>query len=209
MNRTRGLGQGWASMQQRRERRTEKKWLILKAQCALFTQLQGPPLPSHYPISLLLSVPRSLLQHPPSLLSPAPAERLTRADEKGSSVKGQCWAATPRMPAPVQSNKAGCPPVTGCLGGKTGSFLPLCLSVHWYHYATCWWWATVRGVQRGSTLRYIKQIFGFEYQPPLHTHFLLLLEYVGEKSFSGCAFFNIQAVVGHYFTTHLESPYSE
>lgn len=72
----------------------------------------------------------------PPLLSPAPAERLTRADEKGSSVKGQRWAATPRMPAPVQSNKAGCPPITGCLDGKTGSLLPLRLSLHWYQYAT-------------------------------------------------------------------------
>lgn len=129
-----GLGAG-VSIYATTQKEGQKKWLILKEQCALFTQLQAPPAPPHCPISLLLSVPRSL-QHPPSLLSPAPAERLTRVDEKGRSVKGQCWAATPRMPAPVQSNKAGCPPVTSCLDGKTGSFLPLCLSVHWYHCGT-------------------------------------------------------------------------
>lgn len=132
-----GLGAGvsiYATAQRKRDR---KKWLILKEQCTFHTAADDPPPPlppSHYPISLLLSVPRSP-QHPPSLLSPAPAERLTRADEKGSAVKGQCWAATPRKPAPVQSNKAGCPPVTGCLGGKNrmipaclliGSLVPLC-----------------------------------------------------------------------------------
>lgn len=96
-------------------KRDRKKNLILKEQSALFTQLQATPslLPHLSPTFCPSFSPTS------SLLSPlAPAERLTRADEKGSSVKGQCWAATPRMPAPVQSNKAGCPPVTGCLGGK-------------------------------------------------------------------------------------------
>lgn len=108
-----------------------KKWLILKEQCALFTQLQATP--HHYPISVLLSFPRSPAATLPLL--PAPAERLTRADEKGSSVKGQCCAATPRMPVPVQSNKAGRPPLTGCLSGKLDHAY-LCLSVHWHHYAT-------------------------------------------------------------------------
>lgn len=130
---TRARGRGeWASTwrQRGRKRARQKIWLILKEQRALSTQLQPPPpttpslSPPFYP-----SVLSDIL--PPSF-SPAPAERLTRADEKGSSVKGQCWAATPRMPAPVQSNKAGCPPVTGCLDGRTGSVLSLCLSVHWY-----------------------------------------------------------------------------
>lgn len=110
------------------EKEGQKKMAYLERAVCTFHTAAGPPPP------LLTTTPS--LSPPfcpsfsPSLLSPAPAERLTRADEKGSSVKGQCWAATPRMPAPVQSNKAGCPPVTGCLGGKTGSFLPLCLSVH-------------------------------------------------------------------------------
>lgn len=75
-------------MEQHRERGREKKWLILKEQRALFTQLQARPSSLLPHLSLLLSVLR-FLRRPPSLLSPAPAERLTRADEKGSSVKGQ------------------------------------------------------------------------------------------------------------------------
>lgn len=118
LNGTRARGRGG-----RRERGPEK-WLILKEQRALFTQLQPPP-HSHSPLSIL----RPPTQHAPSLLSPAPAERLTHADEKGSSVKGQRRAATPGMPAPVQSNKAGCPPVSGCTGGRTGPFLPLIASL--------------------------------------------------------------------------------
>lgn len=128
-----GLGAGLSIYATAHRKRDRKKWLILKEQCALFTQLQATPssLPHLSPTFCPTFSPTSSL--PPV---PAPAERLTRADEKGSPVKGQCWAATPRMPAPVQSNKAGCPPLTGCPGGKSGSFLPLILSLHWYHYAT-------------------------------------------------------------------------
>lgn len=135
MNRTRAWGKGehlWNSTEKEGEKKNGLSW---KSSVHFSHSCRLAP-PHYYPISLLLSVLR-FLRHPPSLLSPAPAERLTRADEKGSSVKGQGWAATPRMPEPVQSNKAGCPLVTGCLAGKTGSLLlcayhctvPLCYSI--------------------------------------------------------------------------------
>lgn len=69
-----------------------KKWLILKEQCALFTQLQPPSITSPFLSYFLSLVPlHPPTTHPPTLpCSLAPAERLTRAHEKGSSVKGQC-----------------------------------------------------------------------------------------------------------------------
>lgn len=57
-----------------------------RAVCTFHTAA-GYPLIATPSLSYFLSL---VLPHPPSLCSPAPAERLTRADEKGSSVKGQC-----------------------------------------------------------------------------------------------------------------------
>lgn len=127
-----GLGAG-VSIRAIVQRKGEgKKWLILKEQCALFTQLQPPPSITSPLLSYFLSL---VPLHPPSTptlpCSLAPAERLTRAHEKGSSVKGQCWAATPRMPPPVQSNKAGCPLLTGCLGERNWIILACLLISLW------------------------------------------------------------------------------
>lgn len=117
---------------------TEKGWqkemaYLERAVCTFYTAA-GPHLLHHQPfLSYFLTLVRL---HSPSPCSLAPAEHLTRAHEKGSTLKGRCWAATPRMPAPVQSNKAGCLPLTGCLEGKTGSFLPVSSSVSGYFYNT-------------------------------------------------------------------------